>query len=79
MQHRHPGWDVDWRGENTCRGFERPAGFYASYVGDRHRAEAFDPDPEALEERIAIGVPEHDYSLSGCAWCYAHPGRVARY
>lgn len=79
LERRYPGWHVDWRGPNLRKGFERPAGFHAEYKVGRHHAQAFDPDPEALAGRMAIGVPEHDYSLGGCAWCYAHPGRVAKY
>jgi hypothetical protein len=29
IEQEHPGWSVWWRGENTIRGFEAPAGFYA--------------------------------------------------
>lgn len=75
----HPGWSVSWLIENISSGWERPAGFWATYrdAEGRHHAEAFDVDAKKLDERL-VDVPEHDYSLSGCAWCYAHPGRPAR-
>jgi hypothetical protein len=30
IEEAHPDWDVDWRDENPFRGFEAPAGFYAT-------------------------------------------------
>jgi hypothetical protein len=79
LEDHNPGWYVSWLSENVTSGFERPAGFWATYddPGGHHDAEAFDTDAGKLGERIAE-VPPHDYDLKGCAWCYAHPGRTAR-
>lgn len=35
----HPDWSVGWRSENTIRGFESPAGFYADRRHSRRHLE----------------------------------------
>jgi hypothetical protein len=78
LEDRHPGWHVWWMPENVAAGWERPAGFCAEYEGSYHRAEIFRSSGEELAERMAEGVPEHEYDIHGlkiCAWCLQHPGQ----
>jgi hypothetical protein len=70
LEDAHPGWHVSWLAENITPGFERPAGFHASYSHERHRGEAFAATAGELES-LLIEVPEHDYSVNGCDWCLA--------
>jgi hypothetical protein len=73
LEDRHPGWQVSWMGESATPGFERPAGFHASYRDEDevfHKPEAFAPTAEELEP-LLVEVPEHDYRTGGCAWCFA--------
>jgi hypothetical protein len=70
LEEQHPGWYVSWRGENTTPGFERPAGFYATYDHGLHKTEVFSPTLEAVES-LLVDVPEHDFSVRGCEWCRA--------
>lgn len=74
LERDHPGWYVAWLNENTIKGFEQPAGFWAVLDEGPHRVEILDPDPVALEQKMAE-VPEHDYSVHGCTWCLAHLGQ----
>jgi hypothetical protein len=73
LQHRHPGWHVSWMPENVTPGFEHPAGFWAVYDHHVHRTEAFSPSADELES-LLVGVPDHDWSVRGCAWCIARLG-----
>jgi hypothetical protein len=77
LEQRHPGWHVTWLNENTRAGFERPAGFHARFDGGRHKVGIYAATTEKLEPEM--DVPEHDYALKGCAWCYAYPnGKTVR-
>lgn len=48
----HPTWDVSWRQANTIRGFEAPAGFYATYRGTRVTARAYGADSATVTAAI---------------------------
>ena len=74
LENRFPGWRVSWLGENTHKGFERPAGFWATWDVDGHHAELFRRDAGELAERLAEGVPEHVYGREICPWCMRHAG-----
>jgi hypothetical protein len=84
LEDRHPGWYVSWMIENVTPGWERPAGFHATYEGVHHRAEAFRTDVRDIAEVMAAEIPEHEWDpIHGklCAWCVQHlpPGqRTAR-
>lgn len=69
LEDRHPGWGVSWMHENTTPGFERAAGFYATCEHYTHRVEVNAATAAELES--LLDVPEHDYSVKGCAWCLA--------
>jgi hypothetical protein len=68
LENRHPGWHVDWLDECTSKGFERPAGFRAMLTGI-HAVSVMAATVAELEP--LMDIPEHDYSLRGCAWCLA--------
>ncbi|WP_250034711.1 hypothetical protein [Paractinoplanes maris] len=68
IEELRPGLRVGWFSENTTRGFECPAGFYAWLDGDDpgttvyptdgpprwiKRHEWYGPTPEALEEALS--------------------------
>jgi hypothetical protein len=73
LERRFPDWHVAWLPENTRRGFEHPASYWATHDGI-HKVEILEPDVKVLAERLAAGPPEHDYSRRGCEWCLAHLG-----
>jgi hypothetical protein len=75
LEDRHPGWYVTWLRENVTPGWERPAGFCATNDDARHEVEVFRESAPEVEEALALGPPEHDYSLRGCAWCLDHLDR----
>lgn len=68
IEGRHPGWMVDWLHENTIKGFERAAGFRASLLEGLHQCDVFAAEPAELES-LMEAVPEHDFSVHGCAYC----------
>lgn len=70
LEKAHPGWAVWWLGENTIKGFERPAGFRATRDGI-HQAEILAPTAEGLAELIESAPPaEHDWSPGAyCPYC----------
>lgn len=75
LEDRHPGWHVSWMNANTTPGWERPAGFYASYNDHAgHHEKAYAPDAEGMEP-LLVEVPPHDSSVHGCDWCWSRIGR----
>jgi hypothetical protein len=60
----HPTWDVGWRPANTIRGFEAPAGFYATYRGTWASARAYGADPATVTAAI-------EAVRSECPECHA--------
>lgn len=77
LEQRNHGWEVSWMGENTVKGFERPAGFWGVRDG-RHDAEAFAETADGLEELIEAAPPaEHDYGADDwCPYCEERPWRA---
>jgi hypothetical protein len=73
LERKFRGWHVSWLPVNRIAGFERPAGFWATW-DDFHHAEVFREDPEAVAERLTVGVPDHEFGKRGCPWCLAHVG-----
>jgi len=68
LEDRHPGWSVGWLGENTIKGFERPAGYIATRAG-LHPAEVFAATEAGVEELIKDAPPaEHDPN-EYCPFC----------
>lgn len=62
IERERPGWSVWWLGENTCRGFERPAQFTATRDGyDGTQVDAADADQ--LLAAIDDAPPTHRWSL----------------
>jgi hypothetical protein len=76
LEDEHPGWSVDWFHENTCKGFERPAGFRALH-GGRHKVELFAATAEEMEP-LMVEVPEHEYGPEACQWCLDRLDEEAR-
>lgn len=70
LEKAHPGWVLSWMGENTIRGFERPACYWAKRDGI-HEAEVRAATPEGVKELILLAPPaEHDYSPNEyCPYC----------
>lgn len=69
LEKRYPGWNVHWLGE-SIRG-RRRAGFHASFDGPFHKVDVYAPTVAELEPHL--DVPEHDFGLRGCAWCWENP------
>lgn len=74
LMRRFPAWRVTWHTADP-----RYPGSPPLYIGTLdvpyHSAEARSWDPDVLAMKMRY-VPEHDYSLSGCAWCYSHLGEA---
>jgi hypothetical protein len=78
LELRHPRWRVSWLAENTIRGFERPAGYWAILSNSLHSAEVFREDLAELEQVMESVPEEHDYDIYGlkvCSWCLRQGGR----
>lgn len=53
LQDAYPGWNPGWQPESTIRGFEHPAGYFASRLGRRYNEPvAYGSDPDELASVI---------------------------
>ncbi|MCW2768489.1 MAG: hypothetical protein JWO11_4448 [Nocardioides sp.] len=62
IEYVYPDWAVSWRHENTIKGFERPAGFYADRrTGRRHlERPLYGAVGKVLEAQIKAWRPDPD-------------------
>ena len=65
----YPGWSVWWRPENTCAGWEHPAGYLASRDPS---GSVCGVDPAALEAAIAKAPAERHWHFRPVC-CALHP------
>lgn len=61
IEHTYPEWSVSWRRENTIKGFEAPAGFYAERRRGRHLDKPlYGYSDEELVAQIKLWRPDPD-------------------